>query len=182
MESVEFAKVIKRIMDRESIDLKTLAKIAKADRSYISKVINSKVPLSVGPTVSGKIARAFPAYWPKNNTNNTDPERFTADQLFHMYMKAMERQDGLMNAQTTILKSIEDKMAKETTLAALEANYLKRTLAAALVVAKGQEDGMKELRGLLLQSPVRQKVPSRGGGKERDRIDGGLEKKGKTPA
>ena len=40
---------------------------------------------------------------------------FTADQLFRMYMKAMERQDIIMDAQTIILRSIESKMATEAT-------------------------------------------------------------------
>ena len=43
-------------------------------------------------------------------------QHFTADQLFHMYMKAMERQDGIIATQTAILKNIENKMALEISL------------------------------------------------------------------
>lgn len=110
-----------------------------------------------------------------------DNERFTADQLFHMYMKAMERQDGIMETQMVLLSDIKKEMAKETTLAGMEAN-LKRTMAAALTVSKGQEDGMKEIRDLFLQVRAQKKAPSRGAGKGRGRIDGGFEKTGKRPA
>lgn len=107
-------------------------------------------------------------------------EAFTADQLFHMYMKAMERQDKIMDAQTVILNRIDGEMARETTLARMDAN-LKRTLAAALTVAKDQEDLMKQLRALL-PIPAQRKAPSAGVGKEKDQIDVGLDKTGKHPA
>jgi transcriptional regulator with XRE-family HTH domain len=45
------------------------------------------------------------------------PVHFTADQLFAMYMKSVERQDKLLEAQVGILKSIESKMAQESTQA-----------------------------------------------------------------
>lgn len=44
-------------------------------------------------------------------------QHFTADQLFHMYMKAMERQDRLMETQNEILNDIRKKMAQESTQA-----------------------------------------------------------------
>lgn len=86
------------------------------------------------------------------------------------------------SALATVLERVEKNMATGQTLADLETNYLKRTLAASLTVAKDQEDAMKEIRNLASLIRAQKKAPSRGSGKGRDRIDGGLEKTGKNPA
>lgn len=131
----------------------------------------------------------------KNSPTQILEKSFTADQLFSMYMSSAERQDRLMEAQLGILKSIESKMARQDSQAIIEnkvksveelsqgmASNLKRTLAAALTVAKGQEDAMKEIRSLLSQEQARKKGLSPGDGKGRGRIDGAPEKKGKSSA
>lgn len=79
------------------------------------------------------------------------------------------------------MRSIESKMAREETLTTMDAS-LKRTLAAALTVAKGQEDAMKELRNLFSQAKAQKTDPSGGSGKGRGRRNGGFEKTGKSPA
>lgn len=106
---------------------------------------------------------------------------FTADQLFAMYLKAMERQDKIMDAQTVLLESIRKEMAKENTLAGMKAN-LDRTMAASLTAVQNQDEGMAEIRNLFLQTRVQKKPPSGGSGKGQDRIDEGSENTGKTPA
>lgn len=104
----------------------------------------------------------------------------SAMQILKVLADAFRDQATVISVQAEILRSIEEKMAREATLARMEPNLM-RTLAAALTVAKGQEDAMKELRGLL-SPPVRKKAPSRGVDKGRHRIDGGPEKKGSHPA
>lgn len=108
-------------------------------------------------------------------------------QILTVLAKAIEKQaDAFANqaatlrVQADIMKSIESKMAKETTLAGMESN-LKRTLATALTLSKDQQDGMEEIRGLFSQTWPQKNAPSRGSGKGRGRIDGGFEKTGKSP-
>lgn len=84
-------------------------------------------------------------------------------------------------AQTEILRDMRKEMARADIQNKMEAN-LKRTLAAALTVSKGQVDGMKEIRDLFLQIQAHQKPLSVDDGKGRGQIDEVSEKKGKTPA
>lgn len=53
----------------------------------------------------------------KNIKKQNKTEKFTADQLFAMYMKSAERQDRIMEAQTVLLTNIQNKMAQEKTQA-----------------------------------------------------------------
>lgn len=176
MNSFAFRDIINGILDAERIDLTALALKANADRSYISKVINSKKKLEVGAKVIGKISRAFPEYFKKNNENNmpvSDGEP-TPMQIFHLLAKTLD-------SHGRILDRIENKMAKEDTLARMEIS-LTRTLAGALTVSKGQVDAMKEIRDLFSQVLAQKKPPSEGADKSQRRTDGGAEKKGKNPA
>lgn len=95
--------------------------------------------------------------------------------------RAQENYSEGFRALVTVMERIEKEMARADAQARMETN-LKRTLAAALTVAKGQEDGMKELRDLLSQVRAQKNSPSEDAGKGRNRIDEGFEKKGKNPA
>lgn len=73
MNSFDLRDIVNDIMEKEEIDLTTLASTAKANRSYLSKLVNSVEEMKVGPKVKAKIHKAFPAYFPENNTNNARP-------------------------------------------------------------------------------------------------------------
>jgi len=86
-------------------------------------------------------------------------QHFTPDQLFQMYMKAMERQDKIMEAQTVILTNIESKMARGDALADVAKN-LQRVLGGLETVADKQTDAIKEFRADLKEIKSQKKVPS----------------------
>lgn len=73
MDSLELKEIINEIMEAENLDLTGIAGKARADRSYLSKLINSPEPLKVGPRIKTKMQRAFPSYFSENNKNNRRP-------------------------------------------------------------------------------------------------------------
>jgi|GEM_PF-4517342 len=70
MDIAEFKEIFNRIMESERMDVTAIAKKAKADRSYLSKLINSNESKRVGPRIMTKMQRAFPKYFEENNKNN----------------------------------------------------------------------------------------------------------------
>lgn len=98
----------------ERIDLKQLAARASVNRSYLSKVINSKDEKSIGPAVARKLANAFPTYFQIDNKNNTGAIegvlRVMAE-AFKAQAVALSDQAEAFRTQAAILRSIESKMA-----------------------------------------------------------------------
>lgn len=111
-------------------------------------------------------------------SNQPKGHYFTADQLFHMYMKAMERQDGIMESQLTLLRSIEGKMAREETQARIEASSIE-SLAGILSMSQRQKQAIAEFRKDFEELRSQDSQP-RGSGRKSRESDGAGEKRGKT--
>lgn len=125
MDSFELKNIVDLIMQDESIDLTALAKKANGDRSYLSKLVNSKKKLKVGPKIEAKIKKAFPGYFPENNTNNITKIDDQAMQILNLLAKAYDKQAETINIQTGILEGIKKEMARELTQARIESNLQK---------------------------------------------------------
>lgn len=71
MDSFELRDIVNVILEKEKLDLSGFATKAKIDRSYLSKVVNSKVRKAIGPKVQAKLRKSFPKDFLSNNENNT---------------------------------------------------------------------------------------------------------------
>lgn len=176
MNSFDFRNIVNEIMDKEKMDLVTVAAKANADRSYLSKLINSKEPLTVGPKVIGKIERAFPNYFDGNDANNIRKERAepTPMQILAVLAEAFR-------TQAEILRSIESKMARADALATVDTNLI-RTLAVVESARIVQDRSQIELLDHLRKLSSGTAPPSQAEGRKSRQKNGDGQKRGKSPA
>src|SRR6185312_13309455 len=116
---------IKKARDAIGLSLAEFAGPVKIDTSRFSKIERGiegiglpqiialaekhRINIMFLVTGQGEILQNGP-----DNHGPTDPKShldFSAQQLFHMYLKTAERQDVIIEGQTAILKNIESKMA-----------------------------------------------------------------------
>lgn len=107
MDSKKFGIIVNNILDKEAIDLTTFATKCNVDRSYISKLINSVKPLTVGVKVQGKVKKQFPTYFGENHENNATP---TFESLL---VQLMQKQNQLMDMQNRLLKDTVDPVKEK---------------------------------------------------------------------
>ena len=107
----------------------------------------------------------------EENSNLGSENRFTAEQLFAMFMEVSGK-------QTAILQSIENKMAREDTLADVKTNSIE-LLAGVRSLSRRQKDAIKQMQRDLAELKSQKDHPSEGSGKSLDQNGGGEKKSGK---
>lgn len=107
MDSKKFGIIVNNILDKEAIDLTTFATKCNVNRSYISKLINSVKPLTVGVKVQGKVKKQFPTYFGENHENNAT---HTFESLL---VQLMQKQNQLMDMQNRLLKDTVDPVKEK---------------------------------------------------------------------
>lgn len=205
MDSFELKEIVNNLLDKENIDLTGFAAKVKADRSYLSKLVNSTKRLMVGPKILEKLLKAYPSYFDKNNTNNALPRPLNKDEPTAMQIlsvltntinnqtEAYREHTAALKVQAELMAAIRNEMAQELTQAkiaekvkALEDKTkeidtnLIRTLAGVEKISLDQDDDRKEMRTHFQKLQVGKTSPFRGDGKKSGRIDGGVQKPGKT--
>lgn len=177
--------LVKRIRDRtglgqEEISLsigykvRTLTELLSKGEKLDSA--HTRLMLKYGETLKDSTST------PKGAAKKTKLGHFTPDQLFAMYMSSVERQDRLMEAQTAILKSIENTMARADAQTTMNEKLEEISASLAdskevdLLAAKHQEEKFAEIANLLLQGLSSKKHPSLGAGKRQGENGGGVDK------
>lgn len=199
MDSFELRDIVNGILDNKLLDLTGIAKKAGVNRSYLSKVINSKERKIIGSVVKGKIERAFPQFFPKDNENNNTEKVVTqkaaailsSEEILSVLTLAIQDQAKARADQTEILKihakwleRIDGKMAQESTQASLvetikkiDAN-LTETLTGVEFVSGRQ---LQKILAALAEIRAQRKAPSRGVRKKSDETNGDGHKSGIKP-
>lgn len=185
MNSFDFGDIVKRILADERIDLAELARKSDANRSYLSKVVNSKKELTIGVKVLGKVKRSFPGYFPLNNESDANgvhvanalligkTEEPSAMQIFHLLAKTLE-------SHGRILDRIDEKMARADAQARIETNSIE-ILAGVRSLSIRQKRAIAENKKDLSELKSAKHPRGRGSSKKSGQTDGVGKRQDKKP-
>jgi len=148
------------------------------DQGNISSYLKGKKPIS--DNFITKFREAYKVAGP-----GADQE-FTPMQLFAMFLKMAEKQDGILESQLAILQNIQSKMAQESTQAAInnKVTKLDDRLNEALAGIETIVDQADELLMRIPEKVAREAPDKKDASKDAGRIpggnDGGVHKRGRS--
>lgn len=81
MDNRELNRILQIIQKSEGINLSKIARTAKVDRTYLSKLINLDITKPAGKNLLSKIGTAFPKYFQENNEYSQQKQQVDPDYL-----------------------------------------------------------------------------------------------------
>lgn len=141
MNNQELKEIIEQIKIGEAIKITAIAKKAEVNRSYLSSLINNEETIDVEPPFIGKIAKAFPAYFDKQQKPTNDLIMSSLKEIRGIAISILTGQSAGQEVIMGALDRLEEK--PEGSLAAVAGRLALELAQRMNVIQKGNHEGTR---------------------------------------